>query len=242
MATEGLRAEEVPLRSPEFTSAPVFSNAGGMGRDEGAQGESVSAKLKGLAYGAFKSTKGFMASTTWLLFFDVRQVALPKSAYDAMDRTRKNWGRFRPNYVILVVSYVFFRMLFGSFYSFMVLVSLACLWGWVLWLRPNANTNMKIGSREYTPIDQKIILAITSFLMVFFFSNAASAIFSSLLMGAVATVLHGALFKPGQEDAFQSGDLEAGGSSTTSATADFGIQLSNAFTSTMAAATASSAK
>ena len=99
-------------------------------------------------------------------------------------------------------------MLFRSFYSFSVVFFTAMVWAWVTWLRPNAEGNLTVFGKEYAPMEQRIILGIGSFLMIFFFSNAASAIFTSALTSAFVVFCHGSVMNR-KEDLFAAdGDLD----------------------------------
>ncbi|QDZ23490.1 prenylated rab acceptor family protein [Chloropicon primus] len=223
------KAEEVPLRTPEFMSAPL----GGTSSGSGSEGDDTPvAKLKRFAYNTFASTKGFVKTArSWVEFFDVRQARVPKTMGQATSHVRANWKHFRVNYIVVMTAVMTVTMLLRSFYSFSLCVFLALLWSWVVWLRPNAEGSLKVLGKEYSPTEQRVLLGVGSFILIFFFSNAASAAFTAFLFGAAAVVAHGSLMD--RNDMFDADgpDVEAGGPSVDAIGAA-GIVMQNMFTST----------
>jgi len=240
-SAEVLRAEEkVPLKEPlEFSElAPGATSSQGGGDSGATSGDSAMHKLKAFGYKTFTSTKTFVkTSKSWLAFFDVRNLTLPKSFKDAAGNVQANWSHFRVNYIVLLTLVTVILMMFRSFYSFSVVVCLASVWAWTIWLRPNAEGSLKIFGKEYAPTEQRIILGIGSFLIVFFFSNAASAIFSAFLGSAGVVLVHGSLMKR-SSDLFGDEDLEAAGgpnanSNSGNIIGSKGIQMASMFSSTL---------
>ena len=140
------------------------------GGDSGStSGDSAIHKLKAFGYRTFTSTKAFVkTSKSWLAFFDVRNLVLPKSFKDAAGNVQANWSHFRVNYIVLLTLVTVILMMFRSFYSFSVVVCLALVWAWTVWLRPNANGNLKVFGKEYAPTEQRVILGEFSFFLFFF--------------------------------------------------------------------------
>merc|ERR1739848_766506 len=235
-AVDVQHSEGVPLRTPEFTNPPTFSSSSA-GEEPN---ESVVMKLKSFAHNTFTSTKGFVkTSKSWMEFFNVSTVTMPKNVGEAVSGTRKNWDYFRVNYIVCLV----LTMLVRSLYSFLLVVFLALCWSWVTWLRPNATGPLKVFGKEYQPMEQRIILGVFSFVMVFFFSNAFSALFTAGLCGVFIVVAHGSLIGAGSSRMFEDDgqDVEAGkGSSNDLLSA--GIQMQNMFTSTMSGSKSSAYK
>lgn len=213
--------------TPEFTSAPLRS---GTGSGPAGDDESPLLKLRGFALNTFASTKGFVkTSRSWAQFFDLRQVKIPKTIGQATKHVQANWRHFRVNYIVVMSVVMTVTMLLRSFYSFALCFFLALLWAWVTWLRPNAKGPLKVMGKEYTPMEQRILLGVTSFVLVFFFSNAASSAFTAFLFGVLAVVAHGSLMD--RADMFEDDgkDLEAGAgaSSAGDVIGTAGIVLSN---------------
>ena len=88
----------------------------------------------------------------------MRNLTLPKSFKDAAGNVQANWSHFRVNYIVLLTLVTVILMMFRSFYSFSVVVCLASVWAWTIWLRPNAEGSLKIFGKEYAPTEQRIIL------------------------------------------------------------------------------------
>lgn len=234
MATaQTMSASDVPMGS-EFTSAPSLGTTK-------TEEESPVAKLKQFAYDTFASAKGFVNSAkSWLAFFDVRRARVPKKFDEATKSLGANWKHFRVNYLVVMAITMTTTMLLRSFYSFALLVVLSLIWAWVVWLRPNAKGNLKLFGRDYSPMEQRILLGFGSFVMVFFFSNAASSAFTAATIGSLVCAAHGALMREPEGVPFD--DLEQGGTSAAGGgglganpigdVIGAGIQLQNMFTTT----------
>ena len=201
-------AVEMPVSDTSFVDTS-FGSAGSGGGASGGE-VPVTAKLRSAALTGVGVAQGFLRnSKSWVAFFDVRRFSKPVGVGDASTRIQGNWKQFRANYIICL-SLITLVMLLRQPYSFTVVLVLSLVWSWVFFLRPNAGGPLKLFGKEYAPTEQGITLGIATFLLVFFFTSAASTIFFSLITGLSFVALHGS-FRLVDTDAFAGDDVEAGG-------------------------------
>ncbi|VFR00184.1 unnamed protein product [Cuscuta campestris] len=132
--------------------------------------------------------EGLGTRRAWREMFNFHSFGLPSSFHDAVSRIQINIAYFRMNYALAVLPILFLSLLWHPI-SLIVFVALMAVWLFLYFLR---DFELVIFGRQISDGAVLIVLSVLTIVLLLF-TGATWNIITSLLIGALLVVAHGAL-------------------------------------------------
>mmetsp|Transcript_33833 Transcript_33833/g.46842 ORF Transcript_33833/g.46842 Transcript_33833/m.46842 type:complete len:231 (+) Transcript_33833:88-780(+) len=126
---------------------------------------------------------------------DIRSFALPSGYFDYISRLRKNVAYFSVNYLIFLLIILAGIITFRPT-SLGMLAVLTMVWVYLLVVR---DAELQVGKYILSVKSQTILLAILSFLSIFYLTNIGALLGTGLTIGVLLICVHAGLRTPHQD-------------------------------------------